>query len=315
MNVLQNALMTGLATQVLEQTAPALPILTGDVVALSTYGKGMYSGAISWTNYSLTANFIREQDAPYLVTEYGTVQVIEEPRPVVVLIHTEASKVSFNHTAFKKAEVQGTIIDWYTAQLKAKVQAWDERCANVLLYGVPSIGVPGLLQGSGIPSIASTVNLSTAPIDQVINEIIRICLTPAKNSIYIYKPSMVALPSDLFDILNTRSFSATGATTETVLDVIIQRLKTSAGYNKAGDPEWKFTAVPQFGASKLMTVLPDDANLIGGGIWDLQEFYSPDNSESARGSSQEFMASSHSGGFCGIVAKRPNSGLVVTLTY
>lgn len=315
MNVLQNALMAGLATEVLEQTAPALPILTGDVVALSTYGKGMYDAAISWTNYSLTANFIREQDAPYLVTEYGTVQVIEEPRPVVVLIHTEASKVSFNHTAFKKAEAQGTIIDWYTAQLKAKVQAWDERCANVLLYGVPSIGVPGLLQGSGIPSIASTVNLSVAAIDLVINEIIRICLTPAKNSVYVYKPSMVALPSDLFDILNTRSFSTTGATTETILDVTIQRLKTSAGYNKPGDPQWMFTAVPQFNASKLMTVLPMDANQIGGGLWDLQEFYSPDNSESARGNSQEYMASSHSGGFCGIVARRPQAGLVVTLTY
>lgn len=314
MNILQNALMAGLATEVLAQTAPELPLIGGNVIALSTYGKSMYDASISWTNYSMTANFIREQDAPYLVTEYGTVQLIEEPRPVINLIHTEACKVSFNNLAFKRAEAQNTIIDWYTSQLTAKVQAWDERIANIILYGVPSIGVPGLLQGSGIPLISSSVNLSVAPIDTVINEVIRLALTPAKNSVYVYKPSSIGMPSDLFDILNTRSYSTTGATIETVLDVIIKRLSTSAGYNMPGDPQWTITAVPQFNTNKLMTVLPTDANQIGAAVWDLESFYSNMNTESMDDTA-EIMASAHRGGIAGVMAKRPNSGLLVNLTY
>lgn len=314
MNVLQNALMRGLATEVLEQTVTELPILGGDVIALSNYGKGLYDEGISWTNYSMTANFIRAQDAPFLVTDYGTVQIIEEPRVTNQFIHVESCKVSFNHLAFKRMEQQGTIIDWYTAQLKAKVQAWDEKLSATILYGIPQIGVPGLLQGSGIPLIASTVNMSTAPIDTVINEFVRICLTPAKNSVYNYKPSLVAIPSDLYDILNTRSFSTTGATTETVLDVIKQRLSTSAGYNKPTDPVFKFTAVSQFNTNKLMTVLPTDSNHIGAGVYDLISFYSPDNSESTNDSS-EMLASSHEGGYLGVVAKRPIAGLICSITY
>lgn len=314
MNVLQNALMNGLATEVLEQTVTELPILGGDVIALSNYGKGLYDAGISWTNYSMTANFIRAQDAPFLVTEYGTCVIQEEPRPIFQAIHVESCKVSFNHLAFKRMEQQGTIIDWYTAQLKAKVQAWDEKLSATILWGIPSVGVPGLLQGSGIPMISSTVNMSTAPIDTVINEFVRICLTPAKNSVYVYKPSLVALPADLYDVLNTRSFSTTGATTETVLDVIKQRLASSAGYNKPSDPVFKFTAVPQFNSNKLITILPTDANQIGAGVFDLTSFYSPDNSESTNDSA-EMLASSHEGGYLGVVCKRPIAGLICNVVY
>lgn len=314
MNVLQNALMDGLATEVLAQTAPELPILSGDVIALSNYGKGMYDAGISWTNYSMTANFIREQDAPFLVTEYGTVQIIEEPRPIFQAIHTEACKVSFNNLAYKRMTAQGTIIDWYRGELVAKAQAWDERVANVILYGVPSVGIPGLLQGSGIPMISSTVNLSTAPIDTVINEVIRIALIPAKNSLYVYKPSKIAMPSDLFDVLNTRSYSTTGATIETVLDVIIKRLGTSAGYNKPGDPQWVITAVPQFNTNKLMTVLPMDANQVGAAIWDLESFSTNMNTEGLDDSA-EIVASAHRGAIAGVVVKRPLSGLLASVTY
>lgn len=314
MNVLQNALMDGLATEVLTQTAPELPILSGDVIALSNYGKGMYDAGISWTNYSMTANFIREQDAPFLVTEVGTCQIIEEPRPLFIPIHTEACRVAFNNLAFKRMTAQGTIIDWYKQELVAKVQAWDARVANLILYGSPSVGIPGLLQGSGIPMISSTVNLSTAPIDTVINEVIRIALTPAKNSLYVYKPNKIAMPSDLFDILNTRSYSTTGATIETVLDVIIKRLMTSAGYNKPGDPTWVITAVPQFNTNKLMTILPSSADEIGAAVWDLESFTSIMNTEGMDDSAQ-IVASSHRGGIAGVIVKRPLSGLISTVTY
>jgi hypothetical protein len=231
MNALQNALMKGLATEVLEQTYPEIPLLDGSIVALSNYGLDKYDAGLSYTNYSMTANFIREQDAPFLVTEYGTVQIIEEPRPNFYPIFLEGCKVSFNHTAFKKMERQGTIIDWYKAQLTAKVKAWDEKLANVILFGVPSIGVPGLLQGSGIPLITSNVNLSTAPADTVINEIIRIALSVSANTLNLYRPNKIGIPQDLFTILNTRSFSSTGATTETLLQVILARLATSPAYN------------------------------------------------------------------------------------
>lgn len=314
MNVLQNALMDGLATEVLAQTHPELPILSGDVIALSNYGKGMYDAGISWTNYSMTANFIREQDAPFLVTEVGTVQILEEPKVVFQPIYTEGCRVAFNNLAYKRMIAQGTIIDWYKSELVAKAQAWDEKIAQILLFGVPSIGVPGLLQGSGIPMISSTINLSTAPIDTVINEVIRIALTPAKNSLYVYKPNKIAMPSDLFDILNTRSYSTTGATIETVLDVIIKRLSTSAGYNKPGDPTFVITAVPQFNSNKLMTVLPEDANQVGAGVWDLESFANNMNTEGLDDSA-EILCSSHRGAYLGVVVKRPLSSIICSLTY
>jgi hypothetical protein len=314
MNVLQNALMNGLLTEVLDQLVPELPLIGGDVISLSSYGKSMYDGQISWTNYAMTANFIRTQDAPYNVTEYGTVQIIEEPRLVIQLIHTEASKVSFNSIAFKKMEKQKTLIDWYTSQITAKVTAWDERINNIILFGIPTANVPGLLQGSGIPLVTSLVNMSSASVDAIINEFVRLCLIPSVSSQRLFKPSLIGIPSDLYNILNTRNFSSTGAVIESVLDVILKRLQTSDGYNKPGQPQWKITSVPQFNTNKIMTILPEDANQIGAGIWDLESFYSTDNSES-HNETQEGCASSHCGGYLGVVAKRPSSGCVVTVTY
>ena len=308
-DILQDALMRGLATEVLEQLPTEYPILNGDVIALSNYGKNMWDDAISWTNSSMVANFIPTQNAPFSPSNYGTVAIVEEPKPLLIPIITEACKVSFNHKYYKKMVQNGTIIDYYRQQLIAKVQAWDATLNNIILYGNPSTATPGLLTGSGIPLISSSVDLKGAPSEAVINEIIRIATTPSNNSNNIFKPSKIALPQDLWNILNRRSYSTQIA--DTLLKVILDRLNTSAGYNRPEDPKFTVVAVPQFNSNQLMTVLPTDPDQIGAAVYDLEEFDSPDNSEPAGTQ----LASSHTGGYAGVICKRPGSGVIATLTY
>ena len=313
MNYLQNALLKGLADDVLEQLYPYLPILSGKIIALSTYGNSMWDDCIGWTSFSLVANFVGTQDAPFVVTEYGTVSLVEEPVLVTRPIRREASKVSFNHEWFTKAKRVTSIIDYYKEQLISKARAWDEKVAAYIVYGNPYLGIPGLLQGSGIPLITSTVNFSTATPEACVVEMVRIITLVANNTDNLFRPSLVGIPQLLFNILNNKTFNTN--TTESVLQVIIERLKTAAGYNNAGDPEISITSVPQFNSNKLMTVLPNDANLIGAAFWDLEEFDSPTNTEYMEDGNLRTLASSHTGGVCGVVSKRPSSGLICFTTF
>jgi hypothetical protein len=94
----------------------------------------------------------------------------------------------------------------------------------------------------------------------------------------------------------------------------MDRLKTTAGYEKPGDPVFQITSTHQFDDNKIMTVLPSDPNLIGGAIWPLEPFDSNNNTESYK-SGDQMLASSHEGGTAGIIAKRPTSGLIANVTY
>ena len=313
MDSLTTALMKGLATDVLNQLQPALPVLRGNVIALSNYGKTMWDNNISWTTYAMSANFIRTQDSPFLPSEYGTVQILEEPRPVIVPIYTEGCKVSFNHAYVKKNERDGAIIDIYSSQLVAKAQAWDEKCADMITYGDPYAGIPGLLFGSGIPVINSTVNLTTDTAENIINEIVRLCLHVSVVTRYLFLPNLVSLPSDIYNILNTRSYST--QVPRSILSIIRERLAEAGGYENA--PPFQITSVPQFAANKLMTVLPSDPDEIGAAIWELEEFYSPQNSESSSPSGKDaaMLGSAHEGAIAGCIAKRPNAGCIINLSY
>jgi hypothetical protein len=313
MDIYTNALLKGFAAEILPQLQPELPLLSGSVIALSTYGKDLYDDAITWAQQSMVANFIRTQDAPFQIGSYGTVQIVEEPFPIVAPIYREACKVVFNHTYFKKAQRNGTLRDVYRDQLVAKVNAWDELVHNLILYGNPYTGQAGLLQGSGIPLVSSTVNMSSAASDVVITEFLRLATLTANNSRNVFKPSLIGVPQDLVTILNARSYSTNDS--RSLWSVIRERLAEAPPYNKPGAPEFEVTAVPQFQDNKIMTVLPTDPDLIGAAVWNLEEFFSGYNSEERVEGSQDSLGSAHEGGTAGVIAKRANSGMIATLSY
>jgi len=313
MDLFNNALLRGFAAEILPQLQPELPLLGGDVIALSTYGKDLYDDAIVWAQQSMTANFIRTQDAPFQIGSYGTVQIVEEPYPLVAPIYREACKVVFNHAYFKKAQRSGTLRDVYQEQLVAKVNAWDELVHQLIMFGNPYTGQAGLLQGSGIPLVTSTVNMTSAPSDTVITEFLRLATLTANNSRNVFKPELIGIPQDLVNTLNARSYSANDS--RSLWSVILERLAEAPPYNKPGAPDFKVTAVPQFQENKLMTVLPSDPNLIGAAVWNLEEFNSGHNSEERIEGNMDSLGSAHEGGCAGVVAKRANAGMIATLTY
>lgn len=313
MDIYTNALLKAFAAEILPQLQPELPLLSGNVIALSTYGKDLYDDAITWAQQSMVANFIRTQDAPFQIGSYGTVQIVEEPFPIVAPIYREACKVVFNHAYFKKAQRNGTLRDLYQDQLVAKVNAWDELVANLIMFGNPYTGQAGLLQGSGIPIVASTVNMTSAAPDVVITEFVRLATLTANNSRNVFKPSLIGVPQDLVSTLNSRSYSTNDS--KSLWSVILERLAEAPPYNKPGAPQFQVTAVPQFQDNKIMTVLPTDPDLIGAAVWNLEEFYSGYNSEERIEGSADSQGSAHEGGTAGVIAKRANAGLVATLTY
>lgn len=313
MDIFNNALLRGFATEILPQLQPELPLLGGDVIALSTYGKDLYDDAITWAQQSMVANFIRTQDAPFQIGSYGTVQIVEEPFPFVAPIYREACKVVFNHAYFKKAQRSGVLRDVFQDQLVAKVNAWDELVAELIMFGNPYTGQAGLLQGSGIPIVSSTVNMATDAPDLVITEFLRLATLTASNSRNVFKPSLIGVPQDLVTILNARSYSTNDS--KSLWYVIQERLADAPPYNKPDSPDFKVTAVPQYQSNKIMTILPSDPELIGAAVWNLEEFYSGYNSEERVEGSQESLGSAHEGGTAGVIAKRPNAGLIATLVY
>jgi hypothetical protein len=313
MDIFNNALLRGFAAEILPQLQPELPILSGNVIALSTYGRDLYDDAIVWAQQSMTANFIRTQDAPFQIGSYGTVQIVEEPFPLVAPIYREACKVVFNHAYFKKAQRAGILRDVYQDQLVAKVNAWDELCAALITFGNPYTGQPGLLQGSGIPLVTSTVNMTTALPDVVITEFVRLATLTANNSRNVFKPNLIGVPQDLVSILNARSYSANDS--KSLWTVIQERLAEAPPYNRSGAKQFQVTAVPQFNDNKIMTVLPDDPELIGAAVWNLEEFYSGHNSEERTEGNMDTLGSAHEGGCAGVIAKRANAGLVATMLY
>ena len=313
MDIFNNALLRGFAAEILPQLQPELPILSGDVIALSTYGRDLYDDAIVWAQQSMVANFIRTHDAPFQIGSYGTVQIVEEPFPIVAPIYREACKVVFNHSYFKKVQRSGVLRDVYQDQLVAKVNAWDELAANLITFGNPYTGQAGLLQGSGIPLVTSVVNMTSATSDAVITEFLRLATLTANNSRNVFKPNLIGIPQDLVNLLNARSYSINDS--RSLWTVILERLAEAPPYNKAGAPQFKVTAVPQFNANKIMTVLPSDPDLIGAAIWNLEEFYSGYNSEERVEGSFATLGSAHEAGCAGVISKRANSGMVATMIY
>jgi hypothetical protein len=314
MDVLTRAIFQGLGTEVLDTLYPDLPILNGGVIPITDEGLQLYEkDAISWTVLNMTANFIGLQDAPFLPSDYGTVQLLDEPFPVIVPIFYDGCKVVFNHVFWKKYRRNTSFtIDYYKRQLMAKVRAWDEQIARVLLYGNPIRGVPGLLSGSGITLITSTVNLSTAPVDQVISEVTSLFQYVANNTENTYRPNLIALPQDLINILINRKYSSNDSTN--LWTLIKESIMESPAFEGVTP---RFTSVPQFQTNKIGTLMPSNPKMIAGVVWELEEFYSPDNSESREGdnSSEGYLASAHEGGYAGIVARYPESGIVIQFIY
>lgn len=308
---MQDALYRGLGAQVLEQLAPEYPILRGDVISLSNFGKTMWDPAISWTSAAMVGNYILTQDAPFVRSELGTVQIIEEPRLNTVPILREGIKIHYNNEFYRVQQHQGSFIDWYTMAMTAKVQAADALLNNVILYGNPNTGTPGLLQNSGIPIINSSVNMSLASSDAVINEVVRLATLPANNSLNLFRPTKIAIPQNLFNILNNRSYSTTNS--ESLLQVVERRLSTAAGYNRPGDPKFTLTSVTHLNPLGIMTLLPEDANLIGACIFDLEETTS--NEAGIMGQNGDLLGESWNLGYAGVIAKRPYAGLIINLTY
>lgn len=314
MNLFNKALLMEMSADILSQLYPALPILSGSVIPLSNYGKTMYDAAIAWAEYSIVANFLPVQDAPFLVGNYGTVTVIDEAVPRMVPIMVEACKVEFNDLAFQREyQMNGLdgVTSLYTMQLTAKVRAWDEKCAAVLLYGNPTLGIPGLLYNSSIPTITSLVNFTSATPAAMLAEMLRLSSFVATNSRNIFTPTNFSIPQDLYTLLNTTTFNTNSS--DSVLKVLNERLVDMAPYKQLGKVV-SVTSVETFNDDKIGTLLPSDPNEIGAAVWDLEEFLSPDNSESYN-QSMAGLASAHRGGYAGIVAKRPNSGLIVRFTY
>jgi hypothetical protein len=314
MDVVTRGLLQGLGTEILEQKYPDLVILRGGVIAISNDELELYEkDAISWTTVNAVANFIGIQDSPFLVADYGTVQLVDEPFPIIVPIQYDGCKVSFNHAFWKKYKRnKDYVINYYQIQLNAKIRAYDELLAQVILFGNPSRGIPGMLNGSGIPIISSTINLSTAPGDQVITEVVTMLNYVANATQNTYRPTLISFPQDLVNLLINRRYSVNDATS--LWTLIKQAVSESPGFETV-TPE--YTAVPQFNTNKIGAVLPSDPKEIGAVVFPLEEFYSPDDSESREGdnNSEGFLASAHEGGYAGVVARRAEAGVIIQWLY
>lgn len=312
MNTFNLELIRNAADEVLEQLYPALPLLSGNVLRLSNYGKGMYDTDIRWSEISAVANFVPMQDSPFTVSNYGTVNLLQTPIPRTQNIYVHGCKVSFNHLHFQRMMAMGMseVIDAYKIQLEAKVRAWDELCAGMLLYGDTALGIPGLLNGSSIPTITSTLSYNSATPAQLLEEMMRLIAIPATASRNVFTPTLIGINQNLYNVLNKKTFNTVSS--ESVLSVLEKRLNQSAPYVNLGKT-FSLSPVESFNADNLLTIMPDDANQIGGAVWELGEFLSPDNSESHNGQTTG-LASAHEGATAGIVAKRPTSGTICIMT-
>jgi hypothetical protein len=315
MDVLNRALFQGLGTEFLDQIYPELVILiSGKVIAIGDEGLALYEkDCISWTTLNMVANFTAIQDAPFLPTNYGTVSILDEPFPNIVNIQYDGCKVSFNHAFWKKNRRNVSFtIDYYKRQLQAKVRAWDERIAQVFLFGDAVRGIPGLLNGSGISLLTSTVNLSTAPVDQVISEVVSLVSYVANNTENAFRPTLLSFPQDLINILINRRYGAADSTD--LWTLIKDSIIKSPAFE---DVTPSFTSVPQFNTNKIGCVMPSDPKMICGVAWELEEFYSPDDSESREddNGSEGYLASAHEGGYAGIIARRNEAGIIIQYLY
>lgn len=313
-NLFSDIIKRGLDTKILNQVYPLLPILSGRVIPLSTYGKTIYDNGISWSEESLVANFLPVQDSPFLVGNYGTVNIVTDGVPKMSHTIVEACKVTFNDFAWQKIRQNRGAIgvdNLYEKQLTAQIRAWDERVAAIAMYGVPTTATPGLLFNSGIPTIVSTLNFSTASPADMLREMLRIAGFVAEATRNTYLPNLISIPQALHKILNETTFGTVNS--ESVLQVLMMRLAGLEPYASAG-VRFQITAVRTFDDDKVGTVLTDDAENIGLAIWELERFLSPDNTESWNGAT-DGLASAHRGGTAGVIAMRPESGLIVRFTY
>jgi Uncharacterized protein conserved in bacteria (DUF2184) len=294
---LQNA-----AIDVVRTIENPTPIAAGKLINFSDYGYALWDRAIEYTSIGFAANFRVHHRSPYVRSNVGTVNLTEQPRIIRQPIFIESCEVDLDAETMKTWERVG-ILDLYTEQLKAKVIAWDQLVENALLYGIPSLNIPGLLQGSGIPIYAEPLNFALATPQQMLTQCLALINSVAINSKMRFQPTRVGMPLNFFNLLNTTTMSSTDS--RSVLTVLRERL--AEGFGTGDSMPREIIAVPSLDTTRTMVILDTAVGNVGACVFDLEE--------TSSGEYRGGYTSKHSGGIAGVVAKRPMSSLIVRLLY
>lgn len=288
-----------LAGEIIRSTQPNSPIANGDLFQIGTFGYDMFDTEITWGSVDFAANFLPHNASLYSSPERGTVNQVKPLTLRRQNIHRYSCSVILDQITDKVWKRAG-FLDPYEEQITAKVEGFNELITNGLLYGIQDQGIPGLLNGSGIPTVIEPLNISAAVPDVVISTLYKQITGVAVSSAFRHVPNIIGLPSDLVVLLN--SISIGGGNDRSVYSVLQERLAIPLSNNQQ---PFSLVSEPSFNAAKIMTVLSDNPKDLCGVVFDLQE----------EEECQESIASLHVGGFGGVVVKRPEASRIIRLTY
>jgi hypothetical protein len=278
------------------------PIAAGYLLEFSDYGYSLYDRSIEYTSMGFVANFKVHHRSPFVKSSVGTVNLTEQPRNVRQPIHIHSCEVLLDATTLKSWNHLG-LIDLVGEQASAKVLGWDHFVENALVFGIPSLNIPGLLQGSGIPIYAEPLNFATASAQTMLDTTLALINSVAINSRMRFQPTRVGMPLGFFNLLVKTTMSTNDS--RSVLTVLKERL--AEGFGTMDSKPREIIAIPSLDTTRTMCIIDTETQNVGACVFDLEEVES-----GAVGGS---FLSTHNAGLAGVVAKRPQSSLIVRLNY
>lgn len=290
------------AVDVVRTIEAPTPLAAGNLINFSDYNYSLFDRAIEYTSLGFVANFRVHHRSPFVKSTVGTVNLTEQPRIIRQPIHIHSCEVELDPITIKTWARVG-LIDLYQEQLKAKILAWDNFVENALIYGIPSLNIPGMLQGSGVPIYAEPLNYATATAQQMLDTTLTLINSVAINSRMRFQPTRIGMPLTFYNLLVRTTISSTDS--RSVMTVLKERL--AEGFGTPNSAPREIIAIPSLDQTRTMMICDTDTGNLGAAIWNLEE--------SGSGGSDRGYVSNHVAALAGIVAKRPMASLIVRLTY
>jgi hypothetical protein len=285
-----NLLMRGWLTEV---EAPT-PIANGEVLSISNYGCNVNSAGFMVFRQQVVSNFLQSDFTPF-TQQYsaGTTNVLEPAKQQSYPVKTFTNRLNYTPAQIRQCEA---IQDWglFQRHSESVMMSWDRFVENAAVFGIPSAGIPGLLN-SPIPQAIENANFYNGSLNGV--QMVDIFLNWASymyiSTNFRFKPQVLALSPRLVDILGRTPFSQPGTLTPlSALDVLNERMAKRYGNIS------RVVEVPIMEAAKFMAFLPADPEKIGLGVIDMT--YDDYNSSIET-----------TGGCLGVVIQHSEAGLIV----
>lgn len=237
----------------IKSTPAPTPLVQGQLMKVSPLGLDFCKTSIEIEQITIGSNFLEFDTTPWAQRYTAGTTNLNQEGKISYGVKKFMNRNPFDPWQLKAAACGN--LNWLTETTMSALLAWDAMNEAAAVYGIPQLGVSGLLWGSGIPQAVETLNYFDGSLNgvQLVDAVMKWVDRVHYATQFRYRSNVIGMPPKLVKVLNDTLY-ITGQTAN-CLSILKDRISGSLS-----KPE--LVSITSFNDLNIMAFIDDDVEKI-----------------------------------------------------